>query len=170
MEIVYRAAVVTLSDKGAAGQRLDESGDKVEEILKTAGFKVVERRILPDERELIALTLKNICDQNLADLVVTTGGTGFAPRDCTPEATLDAAQRLAPGLSELMRLEGLKKTPRAALSRGVAAIREKSLILNLPGSPKGASENLKAVLSVLDHALELLTGRGAECAVPLDNH
>ncbi|MDR2443221.1 MAG: MogA/MoaB family molybdenum cofactor biosynthesis protein [Deltaproteobacteria bacterium] len=162
----YRAAVITASDKGSEGLREDKSGRIVFEMLVEAGYEVVSRSILPDERDKLSAAMLKLCDSGKIDLIVTTGGTGFSPRDYTPEATLDICHRQAPGLAELMRAEGLKKTPRAMLSRGVAAIRGRTLIINLPGSPKGASENLGAVLPILDHGLEVLTDKGGECAQP----
>ncbi|MDR0355509.1 MAG: MogA/MoaB family molybdenum cofactor biosynthesis protein [Deltaproteobacteria bacterium] len=162
---MYRAAVMTASDKGSVGEREDLSGGKVKELLEKNGFNVVLRMIVPDERDKISSCLTFFSDVERVNLVVTTGGTGFSPRDLTPEATLDVADRLAPGLAELMRAEGCKKTPRAALSRGVAVIRGQTLIINVPGSPKGAAESLEAVLPILDHALEILSGQGGECAV-----
>jgi molybdenum cofactor synthesis domain-containing protein len=162
--VAYRAAIITASDKGSQGAREDKSGDTVQAMLAEAGLEVAKRIVLPDERAVLAEALRKLCDDSDVDLIVTTGGTGFSPRDWTPEATLDVADRLAPGLAELMRSEGLKKTPRAALSRGVAAIRGRTLILNLPGSPKGAAESLEAALKVLDHGLEVLSGRSGDCA------
>ncbi|MDR1050041.1 MAG: MogA/MoaB family molybdenum cofactor biosynthesis protein [Deltaproteobacteria bacterium] len=160
----YAAAVLTVSDKGSQGLREDASGAKVGELLEASIFQVVWRGVLPDEPDQVAAKLKELCDQTRVALVVTTGGTGFSPRDLTPEATLSVAERLAPGLAELMRAEGCRKTPRAMLSRGVAAIRGGTLILNVPGSPKGAKESLEAVLPILDHALEVLSGTGGDCA------
>jgi molybdenum cofactor synthesis domain-containing protein len=158
--------VITASDKASRGEREDASGAKVELMLKEAGYEVIGRTILPDERQLLAEALRKFCDGGRIDLIVTTGGTGFSPRDFTPEATLDVSERQVPGLAELMRAEGLKKTPRAMLSRGTAVIRGRTLIINLPGSPKGVAENLAAVLPILEHGLEVLTDRGGECAQP----
>ena len=166
MARVYKAAVITVSDKGSAGEREDLSGERVVGILAEAGFAVEKRLILPDERKLLAVTLAELCDSGAVDFIATTVGTGFSPRDLTPEATLDVAERLAPGLAELMRAEGFKKTPRAMLSRAIAAIRGSTLIVNLPGSHKGADENLRALLTVLDHALEVLVGDSGDCARP----
>jgi molybdenum cofactor synthesis domain-containing protein len=162
--MAFRAAIITASDKGSRGEREDLAGAKVEELLLKAGLEVAKKAVLPDERALLAKTLAEICDEGSVDLVVTTGGTGFSPRDWTPEATLDVCDRRAPGLAELMRLEGLKKTPRAMLSRGVAAIRGRTLIVNLPGSPKAVDESLSAILPILDHGLEVLSGQSGDCA------
>jgi molybdenum cofactor synthesis domain-containing protein len=165
----FRTVVITLSDKASRGERQDQSGETVQMLLMKNNFQVIRRQLLADNRHLLSQALKDICDGSQADLVLTTGGTGFSPTDITPEATLDVAERLAPGLAELMRYEGLKITPRAMLSRGVAAIRGKTLIINLPGSPKGASENLTALLPILGHALEVLSGNGGDCALPISN-
>jgi molybdenum cofactor synthesis domain-containing protein len=160
----YRVAIITLSDKGAAGQRVDSSGPALAALAEAAGFKAVISDILPDERALLEARLREICDQGLADLVLTTGGTGFAPRDQTPEATMAVAERLAPGLAEAIRAESLKKTNRAMLGRGVAVIRGRTLIVNFPGSPKGAKESFEAIQPALGHGLDVLTGAGGECA------
>jgi molybdenum cofactor synthesis domain-containing protein len=127
-------------------------------MLKTAGYEVVSCDILPDERQVLAERMKAICDKNEADLIVTTGGTGFSPRDYTPEATMDIAERPVPGIPEAMRAYSLQKTNRAILSRSVAAIRGKTLIINLPGSPRAAKENLECVIDALEHGLRMLTG------------
>ena len=160
----WKAAVVTLSDKGYAGEREDKSGPLICEMITEAGYDVEKRLLLPDEKEEIKKCLCTLCDEDGMDVVFTTGGTGFAPRDCTPEAPLEAAERNAPGIAEAMRFSSLKVTPRGMLSRGVSVIRGKTLILNLPGSPKAVRENLEAVLPTLDHGLAILTERAGECA------
>lgn len=163
-EYRWKAAVVTLSDKGYAGEREDKSGPLICGILTESGYDVQETILLPDEKEEIKKCLCKLCDEKSVDIIFTTGGTGFSPRDCTPEATMEIAQRNAPGIAEAMRLASLKITPRAMLSRGVSVIRGKTLIINLPGSPKAVRENLEAVLPSLDHGLAILTGRDGECA------
>jgi molybdenum cofactor synthesis domain-containing protein len=160
-QTVIRAVVLTISDSAARGEREDLSGPNVVAELQLSlliGGKaeLVATEILPDEREQIAARLRHYADEQLANLIVTTGGTGFAPRDVTPEATRDVIEREAPGLSELMRAESLKITPLAVLSRAVCGIRKRTLIVNLPGSPRGAKENLQAIARVLPHAIELL--------------
>lgn len=159
----WKAAVVTLSDKGYAGRREDGSGPLVREMIAEAGFDVCKMILLPDEYEEIRACLCRLCDEEKMDIVFTTGGTGFAPRDCTPEATMAAAHRNVPGIAEAMRAASMRITPRAMLSRGVSVIRGQTLIINLPGSPKAVRENLEAILPALDHGLVILTGRGGEC-------
>jgi len=151
------AAVITVSDGVVAGTRQDTGGPAVIELLEKSGFTVVRREVVPDERTYLENSLMKMCDT--AELVVTTGGTGLAPRDVTPEATLAVCDRTVPGLAELMRTAGLKSTQFAPLSRSVCGTRGRSLILNLPGNPKGAVESLQAVLHLIPHALDLLAGK-----------
>lgn len=160
---MFRAAVITASDRGYAGEREDVSGRVIREMLVQAGYEVAHYKLLPDDRALLAAELRRLCDENQAELVLTTGGTGFSRRDCTPEATLDVAERNVPGIAEAMRTESMKITNRAMLSRGVAALRGGTLIVNLPGSPKAARENLACILPALEHGLSILTGRDGEC-------
>lgn len=157
MENMTAAAVLTVSDSAAQGTRADASGPAVAEALKQKGFAVVATRIVADERSVIETALVEMC--SVARLVVTTGGTGLAPRDVTPEATRAVCDRLVEGLAERMRSQGTRATPFAALSRGVCGIRGRSLVVNLPGSPKGATESLAAVMDLLPHALEVLDGK-----------
>jgi molybdopterin adenylyltransferase len=153
-----RVGVLTVSDKGSRGEREDMSGAAIRELVVGNGGEVVRSQVTPDEREQIGAVLRAWCDGGDLDVVLTTGGTGLAARDVTPEATLDSAERLVPGIAEAMRADGMRHTPRAMLSRGVAGVRGRTLILNLPGSEKGVRESLGAVLDVLPHAVELLRG------------
>ena len=157
--MTIRAGILTASDKGSRGERADTSGAAIRELLAGIGGEVARYEVVPDERARIAATLRAWCDGGELDLVLTTGGTGLALRDVTPEATLDVAERLVPGIAEAMRAEGLRHTPTAMLSRGVAVVRGHTLIVNLPGSEKGVRESLGAVLGVLAHAVELLRGQ-----------
>jgi molybdenum cofactor synthesis domain-containing protein len=159
----YRAAIITASDTGARREREDVSGRILRELAEKHGYAVVSRVVLPDEQPLLEGELKRLCDGGLADLILTTGGTGFSPRDRTPEATSAVADRLVPGVSEAMRQNGLTFTKRAMLSRGVTAIRGSTLIVNLPGSPRAARESLEFIIDELRHGLDILTGRDGEC-------
>lgn len=161
---MYRAGIVTLSDKGAAGEREDVSGAVIREILEKTGFEVVSYKLLADEGEDLKEELMRLSDEVECDLVLTTGGTGFSPRDVTPEATLSVADRNAPGIAEAIRAYSMTVTKRAMLSRGASVIRGSTLIINLPGSPKAVRESLEYILDTLSHGLEILSGRGGECA------
>ena len=154
----YTATVITVSDRASRGEYADRSGPAVAELLKEAGYSVVSTIIIPDEKNKIVETLLEASDQGIS-LIVTTGGTGFAPRDITPEATRAVLERECPGVAEYMRMKSAEITPRAILSRGVVGIRGTSLIVNLPGSPKGAVENLGFVLPHLAHGLDMLRGK-----------
>ncbi|MGB7750892.1 MAG: MogA/MoaB family molybdenum cofactor biosynthesis protein [Candidatus Acidiferrales bacterium] len=153
-----RVSILTVSDSVASGKHADGSGPAVAGRCRDLGWEIVSAEILPDERESIAEFLRKTADANVADLILTTGGTGVGPRDVTPEATISVAERLIPGFAEQMRAEGLKKTPRAILSRGAAGIRGTTIILNLPGSPRGAVDSLDAVAALLPHAVDVLHG------------
>lgn len=159
-----RAAVITVSDSGYAGQREDQSGPLVRRMLEGAGYQVVHTALLPDGRQPLAGELRRLCDGQLADLILTTGGTGFSPADQTPEATMEVVERPAPGIPEAMRWYSLQITPRAMLSRAAAGIRGRTLIVNLPGSPRAAEECLTAILPTLAHGLDILTGSTQNCA------
>ena len=156
---MIRVGILTVSDRSAQGERVDTTQEAIREVLKEGPFEVAAYEVVPDEPAQIRRVLRLWADQLGLELILTNGGTGLAPRDHTPEATREVLDKEAPGLAELMRLEGLKKTPMAALSRGVAGVRGKSLIVNLPGSPKGAAESLAALLPVIPHALETITGK-----------
>lgn len=159
-----RAAVITSSDSGYAGEREDRSGPLIRGILEANGYEVVYSTVLPDEREILAKEMARIADEGLAELILTTGGTGFSSRDCMPEATMDVAERAVPGIPEAMRAYSMTITPRAMLSRAAAGIRKSTLIINLPGSPKAVRESLEYILPALEHGLEILTGRASDCA------
>ena len=161
---MYHAAVLTVSDRSFRGERPDAGGPLVAELLKNGGYEVTVTAIVPDEQAQIEERLCQIADSGEIQLLVTTGGTGFAPRDVTPEATLAVCERLTPGIPEAMRYASLQVTNRAMLSRAQAGIRKGTLIINLPGSPKAAKENLEAVLPAIGHGLEMLSGRPADCA------
>jgi molybdenum cofactor synthesis domain-containing protein len=153
----FRAAIITVSDRSARGERPDASGPALVEAVEAAGGEVLRTATVPDDREAIAAELRRLADEERVPLVLTTGGTGFAPRDVTPEATRAVIGREAPGLAEHARAVGREKTPFASLSRGVAGIRGSTLIVNLPGSPRGARESFEAIAGLLPHALAVLT-------------
>lgn len=161
---MYTAAVLTVSDRSSRGERPDAGGPLVAGLLREAGYEVILTAVVPDEQDQIEDILKAWADGPAPALLVTTGGTGFSPRDVTPEATLAVCQRMAPGIPEAMRYASLQITPRAMLSRAQAGLRGGTLIVNLPGSPKAAKENLEAVLPTLDHGLRILLGGQADCA------
>lgn len=159
MAVAVRVGILTVSDAGSRGDREDTSGPAIAELLDPLGAKIVEKAIVPDEVDQIQDILRRWLDAGVVTLIVTTGGTGLGPRDVTPEATRPLIEREIPGLAEVMRADGLRQTPMAALSRGLAGATGSTLILNLPGSERGVRENLAAVLPVLAHALELLGGQ-----------
>ncbi|MDO4299070.1 MAG: MogA/MoaB family molybdenum cofactor biosynthesis protein [Lachnospiraceae bacterium] len=159
-----RAAIITSSDSGYAGEREDLSGPVIREILETNGYEVVHTILLPDDREMLAKEMARIADEKQAELIITTGGTGFSPRDCMPEATADVTERAVPGIPEAMRAYSMTITPRAMLSRAAAGIRKSTLIINLPGSPKAVRESLEYIIPSLQHGLEILTGEATNCA------
>jgi molybdopterin adenylyltransferase len=161
---MIEVGILTISDKGARGEREDQSGKVIEEIVKKIEGEVKYYRIIPDEEEIIQDELVKAVDRLHLDLILTTGGTGLGKRDVTPEATLAVIEKEVPGISEIIRSESFKKTDRAILSRGVAGIRKKSLIINLPGSPKGVKESLEIILKALPHGIEIIKGEITECA------
>ena len=161
--IRFTAAVVTLSDKGSRGEREDKSGPLIRAILEENGYDVTETVLLPDERELLEQELIRLADVRQVNVVFTTGGTGFSPRDVTPEATAAVCDRMAPGIAEAMRWYSLQITPRAMLSRQTSGIRKRTLIVNLPGSPKACREDLDFILPALGHGLGILLGVDGEC-------
>ncbi len=161
-----RFAVLTISDRSSRGERADASGPLLASIVKENGGEAAHISILPDDRTAIRAELEAVADSGSVDIILTTGGTGFGPRDVTPEATRDVLEKEAPGLAEAMRAESQKKIATAMLSRAVAGIRKATLIINLPGSPKAARENLEAVLPALAHAVELMRDRVGDCGKP----
>ena len=163
MKEMFTAGILTISDKGAVGERQDKSGEAIHEILSGMGVSIVNYDIIPDEKELIVEKLVKWADEDALDVLITTGGTGLTPRDVTPEATLDVVDRIVPGFAEAMRVESLKKTPMAMLSRAVVGTRGQCLIVNLPGSPRAVRECLEVILPVLPHAVETLKGEAGEC-------
>jgi len=162
--VMFKVAIITMSDKGSKGEREDSSGPVIKEMIKDIPAQVIHYEIIPDEGDQIVKALKKCADQLKVDLILTTGGTGLSPRDVTPDATLEVIDKEIPGFSEAMRAESLKKTPHAMISRAVCGIRGSSLIVNLPGSPKSVKENLAVILPALPHALSKLKGDPSECA------
>ncbi len=161
---MYKAAIITVSDKASQGKRRDTSGPALCESLCDAGFEVAFHTVIPDDLTMIADTLVELVDKMKVDLVLTTGGTGVGRRDVTPEATSLVIEKEIPGIAEAMRLASLQKTPHAILSRAIAGVRKETLIINLPGSPKGACENLAAIAAAIPHALDKIKGDPSECA------
>ena len=160
---MYRVGIITASDKGAKGERVDESGPKIKEIISGFGYEVVYYKVLPDEKDMISNEMKMLCDENMVDLILTTGGTGFSKRDNTPEATLEIAEKLVPGISEAIRNYSMQFTSKAMLSRGVSVIRKETLIINMPGSPKAVKESMECIMPALNHGIDILKGSASEC-------
>lgn len=160
---MIRVGILTISDKGSRGEREDLSGEVIKEIVKKINGEVEYYQIIPDEKDIIQEELIKAVDKLHLDLILTTGGTGLAKRDVTPDATLEVIEKEVPGISEIIRSESFKKTNRAILSRGVAGVRKESLIINLPGSPKGVRESLEIILDALPHGIEILKGQATEC-------
>lgn len=160
-----RVAIIVSSDSGYRGEREDLSGPEIRRIAEKNGYEIISQTILPDERKNLEKEMVRIADENLADLILTTGGTGFSPRDCMPEATLNVSERRVPGIPEAMRTYSMQFTKRAMLSRSEAGIRKQTLIVNLPGSPKAVRECLEYIISELGHGLDILTGEATNCAV-----
>ena len=160
-----RVAIIVASDSGYRGEREDLSGPEIRRIAEENDYEIISQVILPDERKILETEMIRIADENLADLILTTGGTGFSPRDCMPEATLNVSERRVPGIPEAMRAYSMQFTKRAMLSRSEAGIRKQTLIVNLPGSPKAVRECLEYIISELGHGLDILTGEATNCAV-----
>jgi molybdenum cofactor synthesis domain-containing protein len=160
---MFKAAILTISDRGSKGEREDSSGPLIKEMIKDLPAQVIHYEIIPDEKDQIEEALKKSADQIKADLILTTGGTGLSPRDVTPDATEKVINKTLPGFAEAMRAESLKKTPHAMISRAICGIRGSTLIVNLPGSPKSVRENLAVILPALPHALSKLKGDLSEC-------
>lgn len=160
----FRAVIITVSDKGSRGEREDLSGPEITAMVEAMGMEVVDRRIIPDEKRMIRQLLIDLSDGGDIDLILTTGGTGVSPRDVTPDATLEVIEKEIPGMAEAMRRQSAATTPHAMISRAVAGIRGRTLIVNLPGSPKGAKENLAVLVPALPHAIEKIKGDTRDCA------
>jgi len=163
MEKLYNVSIITVSDKCSRNEREDRSGKYLVEFFKEKDWKIVNYNIIPDELDLISNTIKDICDKHNSDLIITTGGTGFSPRDVTPEATKTAVEREAPGISEYLRAKSQEKTPRAMLSRGVSGIRKRTLVINFPGSIKAVKECIEMIYKPMLHGIDILTSRDSEC-------
>lgn len=161
---MIKTGILTISDKGSRGERVDGTGPAVRNILEGNGYSIEYYKIIPDEIDQIAEELIYMCDNLKLDLVLTNGGTGFSKRDVTPEATGRVIEKFVPGIGEAMRAKSLEITPKAMLSRAISGIRKSTLIINLPGSPKAAVENLEVIMTALPHGIEILTGVGGECA------
>jgi len=159
------AGIITVSDKGSRGEREDISGKEIRKLLEGISIKVVDYEVIPDEKDIVINKLVEYSDRKKLDLIVTTGGTGVSPRDVTPDATLEVIEKEIPGMSEAMRRESAALTPHAMISRAVTGVRKNSLIINLPGSPKGVRENLAVVLPALRHTIEKIKGDDSECGV-----
>ncbi|WP_194609754.1 MogA/MoaB family molybdenum cofactor biosynthesis protein [Clostridium vitabionis] len=159
-----RVAIITSSDSGYAGTREDQSGPVIRDMMTEAGYEIVSADLLPDDFDRLKSRIMEICDQGSADLILTTGGTGFSPRDVMPEVTKAVSERDVPGIPEAMRANSMQYTDRSMLSRAAAGIRKSTLIINLPGSPKAVRENLSFILGPLRHGLEILTGQAGNCA------
>ena len=163
---MFTVGILTISDKGAVGKREDASGLLLHQLVDQLPGKVAVYQVVPDEKEMIRNQLLSFCDRWNVDLVLTTGGTGVSPRDVTPDATQEVIDRLVPGMGEIMRIEGYRKNPRSIISRGIAGIRKKTLIVNLPGSPRAVRENFEILLPALSHAIEKMKGEEGECGAP----
>ncbi|AHF06377.1 MogA/MoaB family molybdenum cofactor biosynthesis protein [Desulfitobacterium metallireducens] len=166
---MFRVGVITASDKGSRGEREDLSGALLKELVKEIEGEVVAYVVLPDEQQQLAQKMREWADELSLDLILTTGGTGFSLRDVTPEATKDVADRMVPGIAEVMRYESYKITPKAMLSRAVAALRKRTLIVNMPGSPKAVKECWQAIAPALPHGIQILKGEASECATPINS-
>ena len=160
---MFTVGIITASDKGAAGKRIDESGPAIQSFLSEIGGAVEQYAIVPDERTALADEMIRMCDEACLNLIITTGGTGFSKRDVTPEATMDVIQRQIPGFTELIRMKSFEKNPRSILSRAVSGIRGQTIIINLPGSPRGVVEALEIIKPSLVHGIEILEGTASEC-------
>jgi len=161
---MIKTAIITISDKGSKGEREDGTGSALKKLLEKEEYSIDYYKIIPDEVDIISDELIKLSDSEQVNLIITNGGTGFSKRDVTPEATKKVIEKYVPGIGEAMRSKSLLVTPKAVLSRGIAGIRKNTLIINLPGSPRGATENLEAVLPAIPHGIEILLGQASECA------